>query len=84
MIERHFEFTKPGGIVLITFPTPTFLYRGIRGLAELFRLWIFHDERPLRFDEVETVCDRFGDRLHREINWWIGLTQGILVYRRKA
>lgn len=82
MIERHFEFAKPGGMVLITFPTPTAPYRIIRRLSEILRLWIFHDERPLGFSEVESCCDRYGVRLHREINWWIGLTQGIVVYRR--
>lgn len=32
--KKHFDITKSGGIVLITYPTPTLLYRVIRGILE--------------------------------------------------
>ncbi|WP_162653326.1 class I SAM-dependent methyltransferase [Lentilitoribacter sp. Alg239-R112] len=81
-IKTHFEFCVPGGLVLITFPTPTFLYRIIRFGAELTGQWIFTDERPLKFDEVLNEGNKFGSLLHQSINWKIGLTQGYAVWRK--
>lgn len=83
-IEAHFSYCKPGGLVLLTFPTPTLLYRSIRKGAEMVGRWSFPDERPLRFDEVLKTAKRHGDILHQSINWKIGLTQGILLVRRHA
>lgn len=82
VIESHFEFLAPGGIVIITYPTPTFLYRTTRRAAEMARAWIFWDERPLGHAEVEAAIRRRGEVLHREVNWWIFLTQGIVVARK--
>lgn len=81
-IRSHFEMCKPGGIVLITFPVPTLPYRAVRGASEKLGQWYYYDERPLSFEEVCGVCDPFGEKLHQSINWWIGLTQGYVVYRR--
>ncbi|MFN3214186.1 MAG: SAM-dependent methyltransferase [Henriciella sp.] len=80
--QSHFELCKPGGIVLITFPTPTLLYRVLRGVIELAGQWKFHDERPLGFNEVQAAARDYGDLVHSSINWLIGLTQGYLVYRK--
>lgn len=81
-IATHFKRCRSGGIVLVTFPTPTFLYWMIRKPAEWIRVWAFPDEKPLTFIEVALVCDQYGIRLHQSINWAIGLTQGYLVYRK--
>lgn len=78
-IESHFHLCRPGGTVLITFPTPTIPYRLIRGAAELTCMWKFPDERPLQIDEVEAVCRRHGEVQHKSINWAIGLTQGYVL-----
>lgn len=82
-IKTHFELCKAGGIVLITFPTPTMLYKTIRKSAELLNMWAFSDERPLQFDEVINEGQKHGDLLHRSINWKIGLTQGYLVWKKR-
>ncbi|MEO8637377.1 MAG: class I SAM-dependent methyltransferase [Candidatus Taylorbacteria bacterium] len=81
-IETHFALVKDGGLVMITFPTPTFLYKTIRYFAELFRMWIFHDERPLQFDEVAETCIKNGEIVYRKIIWPILLTQYIVVVRK--
>lgn len=78
-IDGHFDRCKPGGMVLITFPTPTVLYRTIRSVAEGINRWSFPDERPLKFDEVRNACEKHGKVLHESINWAIGLTQGYIV-----
>ena len=80
-IQSHFRMCKPGGVVLVTFPTPTFLYRSIRRGAELLGIWKFPDERPLRFAEVLAGAGKKGTLLHQSILWWIGLTQGYMVFR---
>lgn len=82
MIRRHFELAKDGGIVILFFPTPTFLYRTTRSLAELLRVWIFHDERPLDAAEVEAAIAPHGTILHKEIIWNNFLTQQIIIARK--
>ncbi len=81
-IQSHFDLLKPGGIALITFPTPTLLYRIVRFLAELTGLWIFHDERPLLFEEVNETAKLYGTKQSFKIIWPIMLTQGIAVFQK--
>lgn len=81
MIQTHFACARGGALVLMTFPTPTRLYRVVRGAAERAGRWIFHDERPL---DVEAVCReaaRYGVLERRFINWGALLTQGIVALR---
>jgi putative flippase GtrA len=82
VISRHFDATKTGGIVIITFPTPTWLYIIVRKLAEWSGVWVFHDERPLGFDEVRESLILHGEILYECINWPIILTQGVIVTRK--
>lgn len=83
-ITHHFELCKEGGLVLLTFPTPTVLYRLIRFVSEKLGIWDFPDERPLEFEEVLTVARRHGEVLHTSINWMIGLTQGFVLVKTKS
>lgn len=82
-IRTHFDYLKDGGICIITFPTPTFLYKFVRKFLEIINVWIFHDERPLLFDEVISECEKHGEILHKSINWLTILTQGIIVMKKK-
>lgn len=82
LIKTHFDSVKKGGLVLITFPTPTFLYKIARRLSELFGLWIFHDERPLSTQEVDFIAQQFGQKLHSSINWPIIFTQAVVIYKK--
>lgn len=84
VVAKHFAILKPGGVAVISFPTPTWLYRGTRRMAELGGVWRFPDERPLRFSEVARAVVPYADILHTTINWPIVLTQGLLVARRRA
>lgn len=83
-IRAHFDSAREGGLVVISFPTPTWLYRATRWLAERLGLWIFHDERPLRFEEVEREMARHGDFVARDLIWPIFLTQGMLAFRKRS
>jgi glycosyltransferase involved in cell wall biosynthesis len=80
-IETHFRILKTDGIAIISFPTPTFLYRITRFLSEAFGLWIFHDERPLTRGEVSDVLKDYGTILYTTIIWPIFLTQMVMVVR---
>lgn len=79
-IRSHFDCARPGGLVLISFPTPTWLYRLTRALAERLGCWRFPDERALRFDEVLPEMQRYGECLRQDLIWPIVLTQGMLVF----
>ncbi|MGZ5007133.1 MAG: SAM-dependent methyltransferase [Methylobacter sp.] len=81
-IRTHFKWARPGGLVVICFPTPTWLYRITRWCAEQLGLWIFHDERPLSFDEVQAEMELHGQFLGRDLIWPIILTQGVLIFRK--
>lgn len=80
-IEAHFCAARKGGIVLITFPTPTWLYRITRKTIEWMGMWIFHDERPLQMTEVENEMSKYGIIIHKSITWPIFLTQGVIAVR---
>lgn len=83
-IRTHFDSAREGGLVVISFPTPTWLYLTTRWLAERLDLWIFHDERPLRFAEVKREMSRHGDFVGCDLIWPIFLTQGILAFRKRS
>ena len=81
-IRRHFELTKPGGLVLITFPVPTFSYRLIRRVAEKLGIWRFPDERPIQLEDAVALCGEHGEIIDACLNRAILLTQGIVLARK--
>ena len=80
--RRHFELAKPGGLVLITFPTPAFSYRLIRSAAEALGIWRFPDERPIRLEDAVALCTEHGEIIEKRLNRAILLTQGIVLARK--
>jgi hypothetical protein len=82
-VAAHFELLKPGGIAMMTFPTPTLLYRTARRLAECAGMWMFPDERPLRLAEVAAAGRPHGRMLLRKLIWPIVLTQYLLVWHKR-
>lgn len=83
-ILAHFRAVKPGGIVLITFPTPTLLYRLTRAFLEAIGQWKFPDERPLDYDEVLAAARPQGKILFQKTLWPLLLTQGMIVAMRES
>lgn len=81
-VRAHFDLLRPGGIAVITFPTPTMLYRTARASLEVLRLWKFHDERPLEAGEVRATVTKYGEILHERILWPLILTQQLIVARK--
>ncbi len=81
-VRRHFALAKPGGLVLITFPTPILSYRLVRGAAEALGIWSFPDERPVPMKDAAALCAEHGDVLAKRINRAILLAQGIVLARK--
>lgn len=82
IVQLHLSMLRPGGIALITFPTPTWLYQIARFLAEITCNWIFHDERPLVFREVRLTLSPRSTILHEETIWPIIYTQGLIIVEK--
>lgn len=82
MIRRHFEYCKNGGVVFITFPTPTRRYIFVRKCMEFLGVWQFHDEKPIRYDEIICCFESYGVVLEHFINNKLPLTQEVVVVRK--
>ena len=82
-VLAHFRAVRPGGIVILTFPTPTLLYRLTRGFIEALGMWKFPDERPLEPEEVLTSVGECGEVLFQKTLWPLLLTQGLIVAREQ-
>jgi hypothetical protein len=80
-ILNHLSYLTRPGILILSFPTPTWLYRITRKCAEALSLWVFPDERPLRAAEVVQTVKTFGEVLDRKILWPIFLTQCMMVVK---
>jgi putative flippase GtrA len=83
-ILRHFELLKPGGCAVLSFPTPTWLYRVARFLTELVGLWKFPDERPLSRREVLESLPAYADVVLEKTLWPLVYTQRLMVIRKRA
>lgn len=82
IIKTHFDMLNKNGIAIISYPTPTCLYRTARGLIELCGAWHFHDERPLRLDEIRNDVNGIGHIEAVKMLYWLILTQQIVVIRK--
>ncbi len=82
-ILAHLDMVRAGGLLLLTFPTPTALYRAARGLAEATGQWKFPDERPLESEEVKLAIGGRAAVEHEEMLWPMILTQTLLVARKR-
>ena len=83
VLVAHFDWVRPGGAVVVSYPTPTWLYVATRRLLEACRLWRFPDERPLRFDEVARAVADQGTVVHRQVLWPLLLTQELVVFLKR-
>ena len=82
-VLAHFDALRPGGTLILTFPTPTVLYRVTRRLIEMAGMWKFHDERPLQTAEVTEAIRERGEVVYRKTLWPLLLTQQLIVARKR-
>ena len=83
-IASHFALLKPGGCAIISFPTPTWLYRAARALTEAAGAWKFPDERPLDRAEVVAAASPFATVEFEKLLWPIVFTQRLMVFRKRT
>lgn len=83
-VLAHFDALRPGGVAIITYPTPTLLYRIARRALELAGLWKFHDERPLQGAEVIPTIRERADVVFEKILWPLILTQTMVVAKKRS
>jgi SAM-dependent methyltransferase len=81
-IDAHFELLRPGGIAILSYPTPTWLYQMARTACETFGLWHFPDERPLKRKEVFDSVTRWGEVVFEKTLWPLVFTQHLMVIRK--
>lgn len=82
-IKSHFRIVREGGLVIMTFPSPTFLYCLTRSFLEKIGQWHFFDERPLMVEAVIKEVEKYGEVIRWGYNPWILLTQGFVVVRAR-
>lgn len=82
-VLAHFDALRPEGIAIISFPTPTWLYRLARGILQTLGMWQFPDERPLQKAEVLAAIAERGQVLYEKTLWPLILTQHLIVARKK-
>ena len=82
-VLAHFDRLPSGGVAIISFPTPTLLYRVARKFIEMIGMWNFPDERPLKRNEVLAVVLECGEVLFQKTLWPLVLTQHLIVARKR-
>jgi SAM-dependent methyltransferase len=83
-VLAHFDVLRPGGTAILTFPTPTLLYRVTRNFIEAIGMWKFPDERPLQPPEVLAAIRERADILFQKTLWPLILTQHMIVARKRV
>lgn len=83
-VLAHFDYLRAGGTAIITFPTPTHLYRITRGFIEALGMWKFPDERPLKPQEVMDAVRVRGEVIGEKMLWPLLLTQYMIVARKRC
>jgi hypothetical protein len=82
-IRAHFDLLDSGGFAILSFPTPTWLYRVARLIAERSGQWRFSDERPLQIAEVGEAVKDFGEVIFEKTLWPLVFTQHLMVVRKR-
>lgn len=81
-LEAHFRLLKPGGLAVLSFPEPTWLYRAARAVCEALGLWRFPDERPLRPEQVRACLAGHGEVVFEKTLWPLVFTQRLMAVRK--
>ena len=82
VVDVHFQLVKRGGLVLISFPTPTRVYWLYRRMLERLGMFPPLFERPIGEQEIEPVLARSGTLLEMFKIWRTGLTQLVTLSRK--
>ncbi|MBX7232351.1 MAG: class I SAM-dependent methyltransferase [Bdellovibrionales bacterium] len=75
LTELHFKLTKLDGLVFMSFPTPTLIYKGFRKFLEITHRFPPLFERPIQIREIEDLITSQGTKLEIFRVWSTILTQ---------
>jgi cyclopropane fatty-acyl-phospholipid synthase-like methyltransferase len=81
VVRAHVDHLKENGLLIISYPTPTPLYRMARLGTELLDRWPFPDERPLAFSEIERALPEMTP-LERKVLWPLIYTQEMVAFKK--
>lgn len=82
MVKSHFALTKPNGLVLMSFPTPTTIYWAFRFFLEKTGKFPPLFERPVSSDEILSITSNSGTTLENYKIWKTILTQLLVLFRK--
>jgi hypothetical protein len=82
IVRTHFDLCRPGGLVLMSFPTPTMIYSCFRWLLERLDRFPPVFERPIGRGEIEPLLAPTGELLEHEVIWKTLLTQRLVLCRK--
>jgi len=82
IVRQHFLAARPGGLVLISFPTPTAIYHGFRWFLERTDQFPPLFERPIDAAEARGFALGGAQQLAQFNIWSTILTQMCLLYRK--
>lgn len=81
-VLAHLRLLDDGGIAILSYPTPTLVYRAARSVSEALGLWNFPDERPLERAEImESLAGR-GRVMYEKNLWPLVFTQHLMVIQK--
>lgn len=81
LLKLHFDVSRPRGLVLVSFPTPTLIYRGFRRFLEMTGKFPPLYERPILESEIQPIVNALGETLDCYKIWTTILTQLFFVVR---
>ncbi len=81
-VLAHLALVRKGGFAILSYPTPTWLYRIARAITESLGLWAFPDERPLCLDELASSVAGHGSILFKKTLWPLVFTQQMIVIQK--
>ncbi|MDD5054201.1 MAG: class I SAM-dependent methyltransferase [Candidatus Nanoarchaeia archaeon] len=83
LLKLHFNSTKKGGYCVIYSPTPTFFYNLLRKIMEALKIWIFHDEVPLKKEKIIKEMEELGAKtLKHNYVWRFSLAEVGIIFKK--
>lgn len=83
LLKKHYDMTKAGGYCIVYSPTPSKPYLFFRKLGEIFGIWIFSDEVPLREKIIIEEMKSIGFiPIKSNVFWKYFLTEVGIIFKK--
>jgi 2-polyprenyl-3-methyl-5-hydroxy-6-metoxy-1,4-benzoquinol methylase len=84
VIHNHCSFVERGGYLILSYPTPTIIYKSIRKILEISNNWLFFDEVPLLYNDISQFIPNNFTIIKRQTLWFNLLTQELLILKKNV